>query len=402
MLEVVSDPEPGHASRRQRLWEAAEERGIPLRTIGATVGVVVVVYLAGRLLYELRDIVLLVVVAGFIALLLDPLVVVIQRRLVSHRGSAVALVTAVAVLVFLGLATAFGYPLVNGLTHLADNLPKYVHQAEQGKGWIGHLVRRYHVEHWVQKNLAPKLTSFAKNLSKPALALGKGAVTLVVAMFAIFMLVLLMLLEAPKMRSGVLRLMSPARAAEVTRVAGEVSRSVSGYMLGNFITSIIAGLVVFVTLIGLGVPFAFLWGLWVALLDFLPMVGGALAGIPTVLFAAAHSLEAGIITLVVFLIYTQVENHVLNPVVMSRTVHINPLLVLLAILVGAEVGNLVGGIFGGFVGTLLAIPVAGSIQVVVREAWQASTPAAGIDTPGATPAPAARGESTVPPLPPVG
>ncbi|HXW31755.1 MAG TPA: AI-2E family transporter, partial [Acidimicrobiales bacterium] len=130
---------------------------------------------------------------------------------------------------------------------------------------------------------------------------------------------------------------------------------------------------------------------------------GALAGIPTVLFAAAHSLEAGIITLVVFLIYTQVENHVLNPIVMSRTVHINPLLVLLAILVGAELGDLVGGVFGGFVGTLLAIPVAGSLQVIVRELWQDTEPEP--ETLGAVGGPAApvagRGESTVPPLPPV-
>jgi predicted PurR-regulated permease PerM len=110
--------------------------------------------------------------------------------------------------------------------------------------------------------------------------------------------------------------------------------------------------------------------LWVALVDFLPMIGGALAGIPTVLFAAAHSLTAGIITLIVFLVYTQVENHVLNPIVMSRTVKVNPLLVLVSILVGASIGSLIGGIFGAFVAALLAIPAAGAIQVLVREIWQ--------------------------------
>jgi predicted PurR-regulated permease PerM len=145
-------------------------------------------------------------------------------------------------------------------------------------------------------------------------------------------------------------------------------------MLGNVLTSVIAGLVVFVTLLVVGVPFPFLWALWVALVDFLPMIGGALAGIPTVLFAAAHSLSAGIITLVVFLVYTQLENHVLNPVVMSRTVRVNPLLVLLSILFGGEIGSWIGGIFGAFVGALLAIPAAGAIQVVVREIWQDSDP----------------------------
>jgi predicted PurR-regulated permease PerM len=145
-------------------------------------------------------------------------------------------------------------------------------------------------------------------------------------------------------------------------------------MLGNLLTSFIAGTVVFVTLLVLGVPFPLLWGLWVALVDFLPEIGGALAGIPTVIFAAFHSLTAGIVTLVVFLIYTQVENRILNPVIMSKTVRINPLLVLMSVLVGAELGNLVGGLFGAFVAALLAIPAAGALQVLVREAWHATDP----------------------------
>jgi len=361
-------------SRRSRLLEVAAARGIPLGTILTTVAVVVVVYLTGRLIYKLREILLLMVVAGFIALLLNPAVVGLRRLGVKRRGGAVSIVTVLALVAFGGLAFAFGYPLVNGITHLAKNLPHYVDQAEHGKGPIGHLVRKYHVKHWVQVNLAPKLASFAKSLSKPALSVGKGAVTLVIALVTIFVLVLLLLLEGHKLRAGVLKMMSPARAERTSRIAGEVSRSVTGYMIGNFITSLIAGVVVFVALISLGVPFALLWALWVALLDFLPLIGGAIAGIPTVLFAFAHSVTAGIVVLIVFLAYTQIENHILNPIVMSRTVRINPLLVLVAILVGANVGDLVGGFFGGFVGTLLAIPLAGSIQVIVREAWQATEP----------------------------
>jgi predicted PurR-regulated permease PerM len=149
---------------------------------------------------------------------------------------------------------------------------------------------------------------------------------------------------------------------------------VSGYMLGNLTTSIIAGGVVLADLLVLGIQFPYLWALWVALVDFLPMIGGALAGIPVVLFAAGHSLTAGIVTLIVFLVYTQIENHVLNPIVMSRTVKVNPLLVLLSVLVGASVGSWIGGIFGAFVAALLSIPAAGAIQVLVREIWQATGP----------------------------
>jgi predicted PurR-regulated permease PerM len=297
----------------------------------------------------------------------------VQQRLVRRRGVAVSIVTLLALLAFIGLAVAFGYPLVNGITNLADRLPSYVASAQNGKGWIGHLATKYHIQNWVQHN-APKLVTYAQSLSKPALAIGKGAFSLLIELATIFVLVLLLLLEGPKMRRGILGQMAPARAATVTRVAADVNKAVTGYMLGNLLTSLIAGLVVFVTLIVLGVPFPFLWGLWVALVDFLPMIGGALAGIPTVLFAFGHGLTAGVVTLVVFLLYTQIENHVLNPVIMSKTVRISPLLVLIAVLVAASLGSLIGGLFGGFVAALLAIPAAGALQVLVLEAWRATEP----------------------------
>jgi len=360
-------------SRRARLWRTAESQGIPLRAILVTVGVVVLTFMAGKLLYRLRDVLLLMAVSGFVALLLNPLVVYLQRWKVPRRGFAVAIVTFWAVLVFVGLAIAFGYPLVNAITHLADRLPSYVDQAQHGRGWIGQLIRRYHVQTWVQHNSA-RITSFAQSLGKPALALGKGAVSLLVSLGTIFFLVLLLLLEGPKMRGWILSNMTPQRAATVRRVSAQVNRAVTGYMAGNLFTSVIAGAVVFVTLLVLGVPFPFLWALWVALVDFLPMIGGALAGIPTVLFAAGHSLTAGIVTLVVFLAYTQIENHILNPVVMSRTVQINPLLVLVSILIAASIGSWIGGLFGGFVAALLAIPIAGAGQVVASELWRDTAP----------------------------
>ncbi len=361
-------------TRRAVLWSAAEARGVPLRAILATIAAVIVFYLAGKIVYRLRDVILLIAVAGFIALLLNPLVVALERW-VGRRGIAVTIVTLLAVLVFAGLAVAFGYPLINGVTHLADSLPGYVSKAEHGQGWIGHLVTRYHVQNWVKAN-APKLATYGKDIAQPVLSVGRGAITLMVALLTIFVLVVLLLMEGPKLRTGLLGLMAQERARRYRRIAAAVNRSVTGYMLGNFATSIIAGLVVFITLVVLGVPFPFLWALWVALVDFLPMIGGALAGIPVVLFALTQSLAAGIVTLVVFAVYTQVENHILNPVIMSRTVRINPLLVLISILVGASLGSWLGGIFGGFVLALLAIPLASALQVIVREIWRSTDPAA--------------------------
>ena len=110
--------------------------------------------------------------------------------------------------------------------------------------------------------------------------MGKGAVSLMVELFALFVLVLLLLVEGPELWSWTVGQMTPGRQATVARIAGDVSGKVTGYMAGNLLTSVIAGTVVFVTLQILGVPFPLLWGLWVALVDFLPMIGGALAGIP--------------------------------------------------------------------------------------------------------------------------
>jgi predicted PurR-regulated permease PerM len=357
-----------------RLWNAADVRRVPLRTIIVAILAVAVFYLAGKVIYRLKDVLLLLLVAGFLALILNPVVGVVERYVVKRRGLAVTVVAFLLVVVFVGLLFAFGYPLVNGITHLADNLPTYIQQAEQGKKWYGKLVQRYHVQQWVTQNEA-KLVSFGQDISAPALAVGKGALSLLIELLTIFILVLLLLLEGPRLRRGTLSLLSPGQASEMQAIASEVNRSVIGYMLGNFLTSLICGIVVFVDLLWLGVPFPLLWALWVALVDFLPMIGGALAGIPVVIFALfTKGITGGIVTLVVFLVYTQFENHVLNPVIMSKTVRISPLLVLTSVLVAASLGDWIGGLFGGFVAALLAIPLAGAFQVIVREAWRLTAP----------------------------
>jgi predicted PurR-regulated permease PerM len=359
--------------RLGRLWAAAEVRRVPLRTIIVAILAVAFFFLAGKLIYRLRTVLLLLLVAGFLALILNPLVRATERRLIKRHGLAVTAVALFMVIVFFGLLFAFGYPLVNAITHLANNLPTYVANAEQGKDWYGKLVKHYHVQQWVQQN-SSKLVTFGQSLSAPALAVGKGAFSLLIELLTIFILVLLLLLEGPRLRRGVLGLLSPGQAAEVQAMSSEVNGAVIGYMLGNFLTSIICGVVVLIDLAVLGVPFPALWALWVALVDFLPMIGGALAGIPVVLFALTQGLTAGIVTAVVFVVYTQVENHILNPVIMSKTVRISPLLVLIAVLVGASLGDWVGGLFGGFVAALLAIPFAGAFQVITREAWRLTAP----------------------------
>jgi len=354
-----------------RARAAAAAGGAPLATIILSVAVVGVTFLAVELIYRLRDVVLLMVAGGFIALILNPMVVYLQSHRIRRRGAAVTVVSLSAALIFIGLVAAFGYPLTNGLTHLSHELPSYVSSAEHGKGRIGQLLRLLHLQAWVTRN-APKLPTIGSSLAKPALTLGKGAASVLAQLGTVTALVVLFLLEGPKMRAAALSLLPPERSKQCARVAAEINRSVTGYAFGNLLTSVIAGLVVFITLAALGVPFPLLWALWVGLVDFLPMIGGALAGIPTVLFALADSFTAGLVTLAVFVAYTQVENHVLNPVVMSRTTRVNPLLVLVSILVGTSIGEWLGGTLGAFVAALVSIPVAGALQVIVRELWPAT------------------------------
>jgi predicted PurR-regulated permease PerM len=266
-------PRPaGPSSRQARLWSGAAARGIPLPAILTTCGVVAGIYLAGKLAYRMRDVLLRILVAGFVAVILNPMVNSVQRR-VRRRGWAVTIVIGWATLVFIGLAVLFGHPLVNGVTHLSGRLPSYVQDAADGHGWIGQLVRHFHLQEWVAQN-APKLQTLGTSLARPALSFGKGAASVLGTLLTIFALSLLLLLEGPSIWTGLLGWLSPARADRWSRMAREINESVTGYVVGDLLTSVICGLVVFVTLAILGVPFPLLWALWVALVDFLPMIGG--------------------------------------------------------------------------------------------------------------------------------
>jgi predicted PurR-regulated permease PerM len=151
----------------------------------------------------------------------------------------------------------------------------------------------------------------------------------------------------------------PERRRNLARsIAADSARAVSGYMLGNLVISLIAGVTAFVCLLALGVPNPVVLALWVAFADLIPLVGATIGAALAVFAAFLHSPTAGIVSLIFFIVYQQFENSVLQPMVMSRTVKVNPLMVILSVLVGVELF--------GFVGAVLAIPVAGAIQVAVK------------------------------------
>jgi predicted PurR-regulated permease PerM len=329
--------------------------------------VVVLNGIALALLWRLRVVVLLIVVSLFLGALLHPLVSFVERRGV-RRGLATAIVFVLSAVVAVSVLYLLVHPVYTSARSFAKELPTLVRQAQHGKGQIGRLVKRLHLESYVKENV-PRLETLISGLGRPALAIGKTVVSGVVALVTVGVLTFFILLEMPRMVRAVLDWMRPDRSLRVRKMLDDVSQAVAGYMLGNLATSVIAGVVIFVTLRLTDVPYAGVLAIWVGVVDFLPLVGGLLAGVPTVAVALLHSLPAGVVTLAAFLVYQQIENHILNPVVMSRTVRLNPLWVLLAILVGVELGGLIGSTFGGLVGALLAVPTASAIQVLARDLW---------------------------------
>jgi predicted PurR-regulated permease PerM len=356
---------------RSRLSGRANRRGVPLGSVVLTtlvvIGFIDLNALLLVLLWVLRKIILYAVVALFITLMLTPATRFLKHRGLSH-GLATAVVFLVGLIVLGGLVYLFASPLVTAAVHFGKEIPDLIKSTRKGHGPLGRLVYRLHLQKYLSEG-SSQITKQLTKVLKPATAFSVGAAALssLITVGTIAVLTLFAMLEAPKIWHGFLGLFHPATSLRLERVINESVRSVTGYMLGNFLTSVIAGVIVGVTLAILGVPFALLMGVFVALVDLLPLVGGLIAGVPVVIIAVIHSVPAGIVMLIVFLIYQQIENHVLNPIIMSRTVRLNPLWVLLAVLIGATLGGQVGADLGTFVGALIGIPVGGALQVIVRE-----------------------------------
>jgi len=359
---------------RSKLSGSADRRGIPLGTIVVTVLVVIALLdLNAALilgLWTLRTILLYAIIAFFFTLLMTPATRFLRMRGMSHGGATLA-VFLVGAAALLGLVYLFTQPLVTAATHFGEQIPTLIREAKKGHGPLGRLVFRLHLQKYLSES-STKITSQITKVLKPATAfsVGAAAVSTLIAVVTIAILTFFTMLEAPRLWAGILGLFRPSTADRLRRVVDETIRSVTGYMLGNAATSVIAGVISGTTLAILGVPFALLLGVFVALVDLLPLVGGLLAGVPVVVIAAIHSVQAGIVMLIVFLVYQQIENHLLNPVIMSKTVRLNPFWVLIAVLVGATLGGRIAGGLGAFVGALVGIPFGGAIQVIVRELRQ--------------------------------
>jgi predicted PurR-regulated permease PerM len=336
-------------------------RPVPVRTILATIGLVLATVLLLLLIREIQRVLIWIIIAGFFAVAVYPVVNWIERRLPWCRRSLATLVVyLLLVLLIAGVITLFAVPLARQATSLAHQLPTLIDDARAGRGPVGRLLDRTHVLTYIQENDG-KIRSFAGRLGAPALGFLKTAATGVAATITIFVLSFLMVVEGPKLVSGTLSLFPDDRAQHIRAVGTDCAKTITGYISGNLLISVICGLLTYAVLKIIGIPFSGLIALFVAISDLIPLVGATLGAVVAGLAAFLYSVPAGIIVVVFFVVYQQLENHLLQPLIFSRTVQLNPLTVLIAILIAVELA--------GLLGALLAIPIAAMIQIILRDLW---------------------------------
>ena len=335
---------------------------MPVRTILTTIGLVLATALLIYMVLQVRQVLTWIVVAAFFAVALYPLVGWVQRRLLGGKRRALAtfLVFLLVFVVLAALIAAFAVPLVDEGTKLAGQLPQQIADARSGRGPIGDLLQRTNALQWVQDN-QDKISNFASGLTAPAASVASGFATGIAGTLTVFVLAYLMVLEGPKVVDGSLNVFRPATGERIRRVGADCAKSVTGYISGNLLISFICGLLTYIVLLIMGVPFAGLIALFVGIADLMPLVGATIGGAVAIIAGFLHSVPAGIAVAVFFVLYQQLENHLLQPLVFARTVQLNPLTVIIAILIGVELL--------GILGALLAIPVASMIQVILRDVW---------------------------------
>ncbi len=331
----------------------ASARATYRHAVVATLGVLTVL-VGAYALYAVRSVLVLVLIALFIAVSLDPAV----RWLTAHglrRGLAVALIFTVTLGATVGLIAAMGPPLIQQGTNLVNDFPQYVAELSERSKAYKDLSDRY--------GITEQLTNFAATV--PA-KVGAGVLGFIRSFFgAIFtgllvaVLAIYFLADLPRLRRGLARLFPVDYRPKVRYATDVVVDKVGAYMIGNLLISLIAGIATFAVLSLAGVPFALPLAFVVAVTDLIPMIGATLGAVITigVTVIATNIWPHGVIITAFFILYQQLENYLIAPRVQRSSVDLPALAVLLAGIIGAAVL--------GLIGALMAIPVAAAVKVLL-------------------------------------
>lgn len=357
---LVPSP-PENSGRSSSEGPAAPERVLvfPLRSFLAGVGVLVLLAAGIEFLLLAEAGLTLIAIAFFLALALNPAVNFYERRH-FRRGSAVAIVFAQALLVAALLGLVFIPPLVTQITNFIHALPGLVADLTKGHGPFGLLERKYHVVERVSDAVNRQGAGGLASATGTLVTVVNGIVTTVFGAVVIGFLALFMLLEGREWRTRTLELIPLKHRPRAQRVATGMYRAVGGFVTGNLLASLVAGLVATILLLVVGFPYAVPLGLFIAIIELVPYLGPVVAVILVGAAGLTQSVLAGVILAAVTIAYQAIEGHTLRPVLYGRAVQLSPLVVLIAIILGIELA--------GILGALVAIPIAGAVKAIVEEA----------------------------------
>ncbi|HEY4464841.1 MAG TPA: AI-2E family transporter [Streptosporangiaceae bacterium] len=315
---------------------------------------VAVTYGLVELLVKARSTLILIGLGLFIAAGLDPVVSWLTRRGLPRWSAVLIALAGVFGVIAIFIATAIP-PLASQTTALAHEIPTYIHQLQNHNSELGKLNAKYHI----QQRLTSLLTS--KGTTLVGGVLGAGALVLSTASSILLVLVLSIYFLAglPSIKLFAYRMVPHSRRPRAILITDEILVKVGGYVLGNVITSVIAGFGTFVWMLAFGIPYPLLLGLLVAILDLIPIIGSTVGGAIVTLVALTVSLPVAIATLAFYIAYRLGEDYLIVPRVMGRTVEVPAVVSLIAVLIG--------GVLLGIVGALIAIPVAAAIRVLLQE-----------------------------------
>ncbi|MBX5468940.1 MAG: AI-2E family transporter [Thermoleophilaceae bacterium] len=333
---------------------------VSARTIAKVILVSAGVILLLYLLYLVRRVIGLLLISVFLAIALGPAVDFFQRLRV-RRWLSILLVYFLIFAAIFGIGLLFVPPVVSGVNQFVDKVPTYVDDLRKNR-----TLRRYDDKYNITSELRKQADRLPNTVSSAAGTLRDVTVGVFSALFqllTVLVLTFFLLLDGRRLAEWVFRELGPERGPRARALAADVYAAVGGYVVGNLLISLIAGLGAYVVLTILGVPFAIPLAVIVGLLDLIPLVGSTIAGVLVGIVAAFHDFPTALIVWAIWVIvYQQIENNVIQPVVYRRTVAMHPLIVLTAVLVG--------GTLLGVLGALLAIPVAAGIQIVARDVWR--------------------------------
>ena len=314
-----------------------------------------VALLIGWSIVSARQVLELIALALFIAIGLEPVVALLHRHRVP-RGVGVALVSLAAVGAVAGLLELAIPPLVNEVDKLVKEAPHYLETLNNRSSFLGHLNQHYHIVSHVKKALS---NGGLSSIASGVVGAGKLVLGAITAVIVVVVLTIYFLADLPRVTKAIYRLVPRSRRARGGLLIDEVFSRVGGYMLGNVITSVIAAVGTLIWLEIFGVPYPLLLSVFVGFMDLIPIVGSTIAGIIVSLVALTVSWPVALGTAVFYIVYRNLEDYLITPRVMNRTVKVSGLITVIAVLIG--------GTLLGIIGALIAIPIAATIKLMVEE-----------------------------------